>query len=39
VGAISRSGGICQVPMIGMPVSRFTTTSFTVGWSERIASA
>ncbi len=38
VGCTSGMGGICQVPMTGMLVSRLMITSSTVGTSERIAS-
>ena len=38
VGCTSGIGGICQVPMTGMVVSRLMTTSMTVGMLERIAS-
>ena len=39
VGCTSGIGGICQVPVIGMPVSRLMRTSSSVGVLERIASA
>jgi hypothetical protein len=38
VGCTSGIGGICHVPVIGMPVSRLMTTSSTVGTFERSAS-
>ena len=38
VGCTSGIGGICQVPVIGMPVSRLIMTSITVGTFDRIAS-
>ena len=38
VGCTSGIGGICQVPVIGMPVSRLIITSITVGTFDRIAS-
>ncbi len=38
VGCTSGIGGICQVPVIGMPVSRLIITSITVGAFDRIAS-